>query len=208
MGDTLGTPASGSHASGLWFMYNENCDLVDSGTSDYSGISGGGAGYEDFGYGNTQKHVIIGMSSMESDYIHIWSGKTTTVDTWIINGSVYEYDARMPDDTNMSSAGLNTMYADNGICTFGGTFGAGPNGYTATMSRELLYSTTSATLSDIVDDIEDRAGVISANRDNSALTDSVDGYMISRQTVAKRAIEPLQTAFFFDAIETGYKLKP
>ena len=80
-------------------------------------------------------------------------------------------------------------------------------GHVATWSRQELFSTTSATLSDIVDDIQDRVGLIPANRDNSALTDAVDGYLISRQTAARRAIEPLQISFFFDAIETGYKIK-
>lgn len=62
-------------------------------------------------------------------------------------------------------------------------------------------------LSDIVADLCERAGVTSAQRDVSALTDTVDGYVLASQTTVQGAIQVLQPAYFFDAVETGGKIK-
>jgi hypothetical protein len=62
-------------------------------------------------------------------------------------------------------------------------------------------------LSAIVADLCERAGVTSAQRDVSALTDTVDGYVIASQTQVQGAIQALQPAYFFDAVETGGKIK-
>lgn len=66
-----------------------------------------------------------------------------------------------------------------------------------------LESTTagSITLSDIVSDLDERAGLDAADDDTSALTDTVEGYVVTRPMSARKAIEPLQQAFFFDACE-------
>lgn len=62
-------------------------------------------------------------------------------------------------------------------------------------------------LSSIVADLCQRAGVTSAQSDVSALTDTVDGYVIASQTTVQGAIQALQPAYFFDAVETGGKIK-
>jgi hypothetical protein len=62
-------------------------------------------------------------------------------------------------------------------------------------------------LSQIVGDICNRAGLGDADIDVSQLTDLVDGYIISRQMSGRAAIEPLQQAFYFDAVESDDKLK-
>jgi hypothetical protein len=59
----------------------------------------------------------------------------------------------------------------------------------------------------IVADICKRAGLSASDIDVSQLTDDVDGYIVPRQMSARAAIEPLQTAFFFDAVESDNKLK-
>lgn len=61
-------------------------------------------------------------------------------------------------------------------------------------------------LSTIVSDICLRAGLEVGDIDVTELTDSVDGYIIGRQMTARSAIEPLQTAFFFDAVEREDKI--
>jgi hypothetical protein len=43
--------------------------------------------------------------------------------------------------------------------------------------------------------------------DVTDLSDSVDGYMITKQGAARAAIEPLMQAFYFDAIESDAKIK-
>ncbi|WP_428852754.1 phage tail protein [Imbroritus primus] len=62
-------------------------------------------------------------------------------------------------------------------------------------------------LSDIVKDVCERAGMVASQFDVSELTDVVDGYVVARQMAARGAIEPLQRAYYFDAIESGGKIK-
>ncbi len=59
-----------------------------------------------------------------------------------------------------------------------------------------------ARLSDIVTDLSVRSGLVSAQLDVTDLTDIVDGYVISQQGPTRGMIEPLQTAYFFDAVES------
>lgn len=62
-------------------------------------------------------------------------------------------------------------------------------------------------LSTIVSDICIRAGLEAGDIDVTELTDGVDGYIVTRQMTARAAIEPLQTSFFFDAVESEDKIK-
>ncbi|MFQ5774207.1 MAG: phage tail protein [Kiloniellaceae bacterium] len=62
-------------------------------------------------------------------------------------------------------------------------------------------------LGDIVDDISARVGLdAAADLDTAALTDSVVGYVISDRMAARAALEPLATAYFFDAREEDFKV--
>lgn len=62
-------------------------------------------------------------------------------------------------------------------------------------------------LSDIVSDICVRADLSTDDIDVTQLTDLVDGYIVPRQMTARAAIEPLQAAFYFDAVESDDKIK-
>lgn len=62
-------------------------------------------------------------------------------------------------------------------------------------------------LSTIVVDICKRAGMADGDIDATGLTDLVDGYTVPRQMTARAAIEPLQQAYYFDAVESDDKLK-
>jgi len=57
-------------------------------------------------------------------------------------------------------------------------------------------------LSSIVANLCERAGITSAERDVTALTDTVDGFVIAQQTTVRGAIQVLQPAFYFDAVES------
>lgn len=59
----------------------------------------------------------------------------------------------------------------------------------------------------IVANICARAGLPSAEINVTQLTDLVDGYLVPRQMSGRAAIEPLQTAFYFDAVESDAALK-
>lgn len=58
------------------------------------------------------------------------------------------------------------------------------------------------TLSSIVTDICERVGLAAGDIDVTGLTDQVEGYTIAQQMTARAAIDGLQAAFYFDAVES------
>lgn len=58
-------------------------------------------------------------------------------------------------------------------------------------------------LSEIVRDLCLRAGLSNADIDVTSLTDEVSGYVVSERKSLREMISVLQTAFFFDAVESG-----
>jgi hypothetical protein len=69
-----------------------------------------------------------------------------------------------------------------------------------------VLSPGAVTVSEVVTDICERAGLESSYIDVTDLTDEIDGYIISRNMSARSAIEPLQKAYFFDGAEFGNKI--
>lgn len=65
----------------------------------------------------------------------------------------------------------------------------------------------SALLSDIVTDICARCGLAAGQNDVTDLTDTVDGFVIGRQMPGRSAIEPLRMTYWFDAVESGDKVR-
>ena len=64
-----------------------------------------------------------------------------------------------------------------------------------------------AALSAIVADLSKRAGLGEGDIHVAELTDVVPGYVISRQTTVRAAIEPLSQAYFFDGVESDFTLR-
>lgn len=62
-------------------------------------------------------------------------------------------------------------------------------------------------LSAIVSDLCERSGLDVSDIDVSRINTPIEGYVINSQTSIRRAIETLQSAFFFDAAESDYILK-
>lgn len=191
--------------SGIWYMFDEYRDVIDTGTIDYTGTS-----YDErLGISNATLGGTAIVNMMESDYRHIWvvppQGASVDAECWEIDDSNH-MTVVYSTVSGYTANAVASMFADNGVMTTVGRKSTGV-GYIQYYTRETILSIGGATLSDIVDDIEDEVGITSANRDNSALTDTVDGYMVARQMPARKAIEPLQTAYFFDTVESDYKLK-
>lgn len=69
------------------------------------------------------------------------------------------------------------------------------------------YSSSGKLLSSIVTDLCERAGLDSSDINVSALTDTVHGYVISRQSTVRACLEQLQQAYYFDAVESDKKIK-
>lgn len=63
------------------------------------------------------------------------------------------------------------------------------------------------TVGSIVSDICRRSGLDPGDIDTAALTQTVDGYVISQPMTGRSAIEPLAQAFFFDGVESDFILK-
>lgn len=71
-----------------------------------------------------------------------------------------------------------------------------------------VVNTGTIQLSTAVADLCHRAGLSDTDIDVSELaSDIIDGYVISNHTNARGAIEPLMKVYFFEAIETGGKVK-
>lgn len=75
------------------------------------------------------------------------------------------------------------------------------NGFSLVPTQPRLYA-NSAILSDIVTDISTRAGLDVSDIDVSAMSEEVHGYLITKQSSARSALEPLMLAYFYDAVES------
>ena len=67
--------------------------------------------------------------------------------------------------------------------------------------------TTGVALSTIVGDICTRVGLSASQIDVGQLNDTVLGYALTNRSAAKSNLQPLMTAYFFDACDTNAKLK-
>ena len=64
-----------------------------------------------------------------------------------------------------------------------------------------------SSLAGIITDLCTRAGLATADFDVSALTNQVNGFVMTKQQSIRNGIEALQNAYFFDTAETDYVLK-
>lgn len=63
-------------------------------------------------------------------------------------------------------------------------------------------------VSDIVTDRCTRAGLVPADIDVTDITDTCDGYVVSRKSLsARQSLEPLMISYLFDAVESDWTLK-
>lgn len=60
---------------------------------------------------------------------------------------------------------------------------------------------------DVITDISQRVGLSASDIDVTGVSDSGYGYLVSRQSSARKAIEPLTTAFFIDGFESDHKVR-
>jgi hypothetical protein len=98
------------------------------------------------------------------------------------------------------------MVVTNGLAVFvSDDFGLNPDARSA-IWRFGVLSPSPVALSAIVSDLCVRAGLTAPDIDVTALTDLVDGYPIGQQMSVRSAIEQLQRAFFFDAVESGSQI--
>jgi hypothetical protein len=121
---------------------------------------------------------------------------------WQRDECIY-YDNRFPQN-----------YADGTPITFGGlgthlavlprgriAVSSYPNGDVFIVEPQIRYTAHGIPLSEVIADLSERAG--ESRYDVSQLTDDiVDGYVISRQTEVRAAIDAIRPAYYFDAVES------
>jgi hypothetical protein len=69
--------------------------------------------------------------------------------------------------------------------------------------KRLYFRKPGSSLSAVVADLSDRAGLPASQYNTLALTDSVDGYAVARQTTVRGAIDALRPGYYFDAVESN-----
>lgn len=74
--------------------------------------------------------------------------------------------------------------------------------FTAAGTAGYIPATVSTTLQAIINDLSQKADVDLSLVQSTALTDSVDGYVIASQTTVRQAIDTLRPVYYFDAIES------
>lgn len=178
-------------------------------------IESGGMGqlfnYPEFGYGN--QGGSTGYTSGAFEY------KTRIIARAEGGNSQRLSVRRLNEDMSLSSMfvpgffflpfSFPSCYVKDGIvygvgCSYAG--GGGENSVVANAYAQT--SSATITLGDIVSAECLRSRYITAGDiDVSALTDEVDGYKLTAKAALRAGLEPLQAAWPFDVVPSGYKLK-
>jgi hypothetical protein len=143
---------------------------------------------------------------LESDLSHFWihvpSGNSGTIYRCTATPTSLTQDFSASAWTDTTQGKTNTaMAADFGICCMF------VNNVAVCWTANVLGAIQKITLSTIITDICERAGVLAGNINATALTDGVWGFAIDRQMSARQALEVLAPTFWFDAVESDTTLK-
>lgn len=103
--------------------------------------------------------------------------------------------------TQTENIGLRSGFALSGMVLV-----VNDSGARSVVIRFDALSLGSTVLSSVVSDICTRCRLTAPDIDVTALTDTVDGYVIGQQMSGRAAIEQLQRGFYFDAIESDSKV--
>lgn len=146
-------------------------------------------------------HAASGMMENSCDYIWTNYGSASLFQIGTDN-IVRLIDYAWP----VGGGGLGLDYQEWGIFATGGVC------YLANQTSYVVYTRIprvdklKVKLSDIVSDICLRSGLTAGDIDVTALTDDVVGIVYGAQMSFRSMIEPLQTAYFFDAVESDGKI--
>jgi len=201
------------HVDGFYTVFDAGGDVIETGVADLASANEGvGVDYASFGFGNSEG-VITGMycaAMMENDYRHVWSYYAAGSDTahvWEIQDGVMSLEQEISSTISDKPFQAGSLYANDGVMVFANEEASGGGGVVGAFYRLERYGETGSTLSSVVADICDRAGLSASEYDVTALTDSLDGYAITRPISARSALQELQSAYVFDAVESDDVLK-
>jgi hypothetical protein len=136
-----------------------------------------------------------------------WLGLAWTGDYWLAVGSNND-SARSTDNGSTWTVTVLSGPVGNslrGIAVAGGLAVGGPvsaSPFGSAIFRYDIITPSAVTLSSVVTDLCRRAGLSGADINVTALSGTVHGYAIGQQMSVRSALEPLQRAFYFDAVES------
>lgn len=195
------TALSGYAVINKWYILNADGTLVSQGTVspaiDMSRIG--------FGASGTNASYPFMTCSLESDLTHLWTAYgagSGDVTLWQIDNTgnlvvAHVFTAGVPIPT----ASYTSVFADQGVAF------VVVQDALATFSRLQAVTNSGVSLASIVTDQCIRAGLQVGDIDVSTLTDNVTGYRIATVATARANIEPLQKAFYVDAVESDNIIK-
>lgn len=143
--------------------------------------------------------MTVGMLEYSSGTYYLWIvAPTGNVEIYVFSGG------NLQDWGNGTLAipfrGEGSLGIECSIRVIGNGFAGVALGQ-AVVEISRLPVTTGIPLSEIVLDLHERAGLTSGQANVSALTPLVLGYCISKQQDVRSDITPLQSAYYFDAVE-------
>lgn len=148
--------------------------------------------------------------AVESDGVHVWlaasAGETSALNVCSISaiGDLSVDHAFSPTtESHLSEDGrFAAIYADGGICG-----GVSDHGDFFMFSRVQVLGPTAVPLADIIEARCLLSGLLTAgDLDLSEITQTVRGYRVHEVTSIRASLEPLQGAFPFDIIPSGYQI--
>src|SRR3569832_403849 len=153
-----------------------------------------------FGAASTQN---FGVSHLEGSLRHVWTAYGAS------DRPVRRYeigaDKVMRDVFSYTPmAGIfshPSIFSDNGIAI------VVSYNEIAVFTRMPSAPPASVPLSTVVSEICQSAGLLVGDINVSALTGTVDGYVLTQPMTARAALEPLMRAYYFDAVESGNVIK-
>jgi hypothetical protein len=137
-----------------------------------------------------------------------------TTFSWIDTNTAYTIDLRSGEITTAALPGAtdagSTQFFDSYANSVTFRNGFDDSGTGSTFWKKVFLGRKSANtevLSAIVTDLCERVGLGVTDIDVTGLTDEVTGYIVSRPSSPRDAIQPLASAYLFDGVESDYLLK-
>jgi hypothetical protein len=194
------TGASGPDA---YFYFDEDLNIVDSGTVTGSVSTLGVCEIEEF-----NSHT-----SLEPDYVHGWSveygaggGSSVDFTQFTVESGVMTVSSALTATSFASSPNSMAVASNDGICY--AIVRTTTNVEILVVSRDEVSFTGTTLLSSIVSSECLQSNVLqSGDLDVTALTQQVRGYRVTQTGAIRGALEPLQAAWPFDVVQSGYELK-
>ncbi len=179
-------------------------DKIVNGVVVATGTCSPGKNINSLGFGNSTWYGYT-CSSFENNGLYCWA--------FLANAEVQIY--------KIDSSANFALNAVNGTLPFIPNFNYGSiyafaDGYACVVARNGLAvvnrypvgDVAAPTLAAVVSDLSTKAGLSAGQIDVTALAnDYVTGYVIAQQGTVRSAIEPLQIAYAFDAVESDTKVK-